>query len=353
MKKLKVGVIGNGSISSLHLDAYEKNEDVELYAVCDLVVSRAEKTAEKYGATRVYADYEEMLKDDELDAVSICTWNDTHARISIDALKAGKHVLVEKPLCRTLEQAYEIERAVKESGKVLQVGFVRRYAMNAAVLKRFIDEGELGDIYYAKATLLRRIGNPGGWFADKNRSGGGPLIDLGVHVIDLCWYMMGKPKVVSVTGQTYEKLGNRSHVKNFSFYQAADYDASRNDVEDMANAYVRFDNGATLIVDASYSLHALNDELSVKLYGTRGGAEIEPSLSIVTEKHDTIVNVTPQIDHPEFDFEGAFRNEIDHFVKSCRGEAETLSPVEDGVEMMKILCGIYESSAKGAEIRFD
>jgi predicted dehydrogenase len=108
-----------------------------------------------------------------------------------------------------------------------------------------------------------------------------------------------------------------------------------------------------LIVDASYSLHALNDELSVKLYGTRGGAEIEPSLSIVTEKHDTIVNVTPQIDHPEFDFEGAFRNEIDHFVKSCRGEAETLSPVEDGVELMKILCGIYESSAKGAEIRFD
>ncbi|KZE46343.1 oxidoreductase [Brevibacillus parabrevis] len=352
MEKVKVAVIGAGSISDMHLQSYQQNERVQLQAVVDFNEARAKEKAEKYQAATYYINIEAALTDPQIDAVSICTWNNTHADLAISALDAGKHVLLEKPLSTSVESALRIEEAVKRSGKLLQVGFVRRYDTNAQLLKQFIDAGELGEIYYAKASCLRRLGNPGGWFADKERSGGGPLIDLGVHVIDLCWYMMGCPKVATVSGNTYNKLGNRANVKNLSFYKAADYDPGKNTVEDMANALVRFENGASLFVDVSYTLHAKKEELSVKLYGDKGGAEVEPELSIITEKHDTILNATPQMDKLSFDFKQGFQNEIDHFIAYILGEKETLSPVAHGVEMMKILCGIYESAQTGREVVF-
>lgn len=352
MSKLKIAVIGAGSISEAHLEAYRSNEEVEIYAICDLNEERARAKAASYGASRVFTDYRELLALPEIHSVSICTWNNSHAEIAIAALQAGKHVLVEKPLCKTVEEALQVEEAVRKSGRLLQVGFVRRYAGQTQLLKQFIDQNELGDIYYAKASCLRRLGNPGGWFSDVERSGGGPLIDLGVHVIDVCWYLMGRPKVASVTGNTYNRLGNRANVKSLSFYKAADYDATRNSVEDLASALIRFENGASLMVDVSFTLHAKKDELSVKLYGDRGGAELEPELQLILEKNDTILNATPQIDKLSFDFKDAFRNEINWFIDASQGKHPTLSPVEDGVEMMKILCAIYESAKTGSEIRF-
>ncbi len=350
MSKLKIGIIGAGSISQAHLDAYKNNSEVEIYAICDLNEDRARQTAKKYGAAQVFTDYKELLSHPEIHSVSICTWNNSHAQIAIDALDAGKHVLVEKPLCMTVEQALEVEKAVRRNKQVLQVGFVRRYASNTRILKQFIDANELGDIYYAKASCLRRLGNPGGWFSDIERSGGGPLIDLGVHVIDICWYLMGKPKVKSIKGNTYNKLGNRSNVENLSFYQAADYDATKNTVEDLANAVISFENGASIMVDVSFTLHAKEDTLAVKLYGDKGGAELEPQLQLVAEKFNTMLNVTPQVDNLSFDFGDAFQNEINHFIGATLGRVETLSPVEDGVEMMKMLCGIYESAKTGKEV---
>lgn len=251
-----------------------------------------------------------------------------------------------------MEQALEVEQAVRDSGKTLQVGFVRRYASNTRIVKSFMDGGEIRPIYYAKASCIRRLGNPGGWFSDIERSGGGPVIDLGVHVIDLCWYLMGRPKVKSISGNTYNRLGNRANVSNLKFYKAADYDAEHNTVEDMANALIRFENGASLYVDVSFTLHAKEDELTVKLFGETGGVELEPKLTFVSEKHDTILNISPQIDSPSFDFMVGFQDEINYFVEVCQGKKETLSPVEDGVEMMKILCGIYESATLGKEIHF-
>lgn len=355
MKKLKIGVIGAGSISTLHLNSYKSNPKVELTAVCDLNLQRAEEKAKLYDIPTVYTEYKEMLEKADIQAVSICTWNNSHAEIAIAALNAGKNVLVEKPLCKTVEEALLVEEAVRKNNKVLQVGFVRRYADNTRVLKKFIDAGEFGEIYYAKASCLRRLGNPGGWFSDIERSGGGPLIDLGVHIIDLSWYLMGKPKVKSVSGNTYRRLGNRAHVENLSFYQAADYDSSKNTVEDMANALIRFENGASLYVDVSFTLHAKESEkISVQLFGEKGGAEIEPELFIVSEKHDTILNITPQVDKLSFDFVKAFQNEIDYFVDCCTdGNKELISPVEDGLELMKILCGVYESASQGREIFFN
>ncbi|EQB38088.1 MULTISPECIES: Gfo/Idh/MocA family protein [Virgibacillus] len=353
MAKIKVGIIGLGSISEMHLASYENHQDVEIYAVCDINEERAREKAGKHHAKKFYTNYYDLLRDSEIEAVSICTWNNTHAEISIAALDAGKHVLIEKPLCKTVEEALNIQKAVKRSEQTLQVGFVRRFGTNTQVLKRFIDSGDIGDIYYAKASCIRALGNPGGWFADKERSGGGPLIDLGVHVIDMCWYLMGKPKLQSISGNAYHKLGNRSNIENKSYYKAADYDPYKNTVEDMANAVIRFENGASLMVDVSFTLHAREDTIAVSVFGDKGGAEIEPELQLITEKNNTILNTTPQIDALTFDFKTGFQHEIDHFISCVKGERETLCPVEDGIEMMRILTGIYESSEKREEVRLD
>lgn len=347
---LKVGVIGVGSISGVHIQAYLKNKEVELVAFCDKNADRLKEKGELYGVTRLYPTHEELLANEDIDAVSICTWNNSHAEIAIAALEAGKHVLVEKPLSMTVAEAEAVEAAANKTGKVLQVGFVRRHGDNTKILKQFIDQGELGELYYAKASCIRRLGNPGGWFSDKTRSGGGPLIDLGVHMIDVCWYMMGKPRPVSVSGNTYSKLGNRSNVENLSFYQAADYDPSLNDVEDLANALIRFENGASLYVDVSFTLHAKEDELFVKLFGDKGGAEIEPELALVLEKNNTILNIAPQVDNLSFDFDKAFGNEIDHFVECCKEGKESIAPAADGVEVMKMLAAVYESARTGKEV---
>jgi predicted dehydrogenase len=347
---LKVGVIGTGGIAGLHLQAYADNPRVQIVAVADMNAQRAQSVADQWGAARAYSDPAELLADPEVQAVSICTWNNTHAQFAIEAIKAGKHVLVEKPMSRTYAEAQELESVVDAHDRVLQVGFVRRHSANCRVLKSFIDEGELGEIYYAKASVIRRMGNPGGWFADKEIAGGGPLIDIGVHVIDLAWYLMGSPRAVSVSANSYAKLGNRSHITTMPRYKVADYDPTKNTVEDMVNAVIRFDNGASLLVDASYSLHAVEDSLAVSVFGDKGGAELEPSLRIATEKHQTVLNVTPQLSSSTFNLTDGFSTEIENFVATCLGEAESVAPAWHGAEIMKILDAVYESAALGREV---
>jgi predicted dehydrogenase len=350
MTLFRVGVIGAGSIAQSHLSAYAQNPDVELVAVADMNLERARQVAEQHGATRAYADPHELLADPEIDGVSICTWNDSHAAWAIAAVEAGKHVLVEKPIARTLAEAEELQRVVEAHDRVVQVGFVRRHSPNCQVLKSFIDEGDLGEIYYAKASCLRRAGNPGGWFADKEVSGGGPLLDIGIHVLDLCWYLMGSPKIVSVSGNTYDRLGSRGNITTMPRYKAADYDPDRNSVEDLANAVIRFENGASLLLDCSYSLHATKDSIDVSVYGEKGGAVLEPALQIATEMHDSVVNIEPQISSRTFEFGVGFASEIQNFVDASLGRAETIAPAWHGVEIVRILEAIYESAEAGREV---
>ncbi len=351
MQQVKIGVVGTGGIAGCHLKAYQGNPRAELLATCDINADRAAAAAQRWGASRSYSDPAELFADPDIDAVSICTWNNTHAELAIAAVEAGKHVLVEKPMSRTYAEAQRLEDVVNAHDRILQVGFVRRHSQNCRVLKSFIDAGELGDVYYAKASCIRRMGNPGGWFANKAISGGGPLIDIGVHVIDLCWYLMGTPRVTSVSANTYEKLGNRSNISTLPRYQVADYDPTKNDVEDMANALIRFDNGASLIMDTSFSLHATENSIGVSVYGDKGGANLEPKLEIASEKHQTILNITPQIGFDTFDLDDGFNHEIENFVAACLGEAESIAPVWQGAEMMKILEGVYTSAAQGKEIQ--
>ena len=347
---IKVGVIGTGGISGVHLGGYSRNPNAEIYALCDINEKNLAKRAEEYKVSRTFTDYREMLALKELDAVSVCTWNSAHAECAIAALRAGKHVLCEKPMALNTAQAQEMEKAAKESGKLLMIGFVRRFGNDCAVLKDFIDSGSFGEIYYAKAQYLRRKGCPGGWFGDKSRSGGGPLIDLGVHVIDRCRYLMGGPQPVSVYGATFSKLGDRRHIKDARGYSSTV--VSKDDifdVEDMATALIRFDNGAVLSVEASFSLNIEKDVGNIELFGTKAGCKLDPELTIFTDMNDYLANVKLS-QSTALSFDGLFDNEINHFVECIETGKPCRNPAQDGVTLMKILDGIYESARTGHEV---
>ena len=348
-EKIRIGIVGTGGISHSHMQAYNSLENVEVYAACDMNSERVKGFAEKYGIRHVFTDYHEMLRMKELDAVSVCVWNNAHAPVTIAALNAGKNVLCEKPMAMNTREAREMEAAARAAGKLLMIGFVRRYGNDTRIMQDFIRAGRMGDIYYAKASNLRRCGNPGGWFSDKSRSGGGPLIDVGVHIIDLVRYLMGKPKAVSVSGATFSNLGPRCHIKGYERYKSADY-SEYSDVEDLATAMIRFDNGAVLMVDASFSLNIKEDSGKIELFGTKAGAKLDPWPEIVTEMDDYLVDVNPRITKGASWFDDIFKNEIAHFVDCVANNTPCISPAEDGVELMRILDAIYESARISREV---
>ncbi len=350
MKKVKIGIIGVGNIAETHIGAYLKNPNVEIYAFCDINEKRLNEMSEKYGVEKCYTDVNEMLALPEIDAVSVCTWNSAHAPCTIAALNAGKHVLCEKPMATNVEDAVKMKEAAEKNGKLLMIGFVRRYGNDCKILQDFISNEFFGEIYHTKATYLRRNGNPEGWFGDKSRSGGGPLIDLGVHVIDLVRFLLGNPKPVSVYGVTHQKLFNRHDLKDKKGYvsKSAKPDDIC-DVEDLAFATIRFDNGATLAVEASFSLNLKEDKGEIELFGTKAGAKIAPELELfsVTNGYMTDVNLkTPTA----LSFDGLFEGEINHFVDCIENGTECIAPAQDGIDIMKILCGIYESAETGHEV---
>lgn len=340
--KIKVGLIGAGGIGHAHMEGYLGLDNVEVCAACDLNEERAREFAKKYGIRYVFNDYNEMLKLDELDAVSVCTTNNAHAPATIAALNAGKHVLCEKPMAMNAHEAEQMMEAAKKSGKLLMIGFVRRFENAAKTAKDFIESGRMGDIYYAKASYLRRCGNPGGWFSDVKRSGGGPLIDLGVHVIDLARFLMGKPRAVSVMGATFNNIGPRSHIKGINWYKAADY-SGYSDVEDLAVALVRFDNDAVLFIETSYSLNIKGDSGNIEIFGTKSGVRMDPKLEFYSEMEGYLVDISPIITE-EGNWLLIFKKEVAHFIDCIVNGTECISPAEDGVEIMRILDAIYESA---------
>lgn len=349
MKKLKVGVIGVGSISDNHILSYIANENCELYAFCDINEKTLKTKGERYSVTRLFMDKDEMLRAcPEIDIVSVCTWNCAHAECSIAALNAGKHVLCEKPMAMNAEEAEKMLEAAKRNNKLLMIGFVRRYGNDCSVIKDFVDTGDFGEIYYAKATYLRRAGAPGGWFGEKQLSGGGPLIDLGVHVIDLARYVAGNPKPVSAYGATFHKLGNRDHLKLTRRYNQ-NKEKDKFDVEDFATAMIRFDNGFVLSVEASFSLNIGKNIATVELMGTKAGFVLDPEVKIFTEQNGYLTNVSFD-SSTALSFDGLFENEIAHFIECIKNGLPCRSPAEDGVEIMKILDAIYDSAKTGHEV---
>ena len=352
MEKIKVAVIGTGNISKEHINSYLKNPNVELYAFCDIDADRVKMMAEKYGVSRTYTDKDVMLRElPEIDAVSVCTWNSQHAPCTIAALNAGCHVICEKPMATSAAEAREMKAAAEKNGKLLMIGFVRRFGNDCKIVSDYINNGFFGDIYYGKATYLRRNGCPGGWFGDKSRSAGGPLIDLGVHVIDLTRYLCGNPKPVSVYGATFDYLKNRPDIKDKGpgYVSASRGNKDIFDVEDLASAMIRYDNGTVISVEAAFSLNIKSDEGKIELFGTKAGAKMDPELEIYTELNGYMSDV--QLKTPTaLSFDGLFANEINHFVDCVMNGTECKSPAEDGIILMQILDAIYESARTGHEV---
>ena len=351
MAKLKIAVVGVGSISNYHINSYFKNPDVEVYAFCDINEARLQYMGQKHGITRLYNDEAQMLRElPEIDAVSVCTWNSAHAPCTIMALDAGKHVLCEKPMATSVEEALAMQEAAERNGKLLMIGFVRRFGKDCDIVKDLADEGTLGEVYYAKAVNMRRNGHPGGWFGDKSRSGGGPLIDLGVHSIDLVRYILGKPNVTSVYGATFTKLGDRSNLKTAKAYQSVS--AGKQDVcdcEDLAAATIRFDNGAVLTVDMSFSLNLEADQSYVQLFGTKSGVKLDDKVRLFSEMNGYMTNVD-LYGKTGIDVGEAFVGEINNFIGAVKGDTPCRCPAEDGVELMRILTAIYQSAETGHEV---
>jgi len=351
MKKLNVAIIGTGGISNSHMDGYKQLTDrAEVVAVCDIDGAKAKRYAEKYNVPRVYTDYNEMMAKEKLDCVSVTTWNSAHKGATIAALRGGANVLCEKPMAMNAAEAEEMRAAAKEAGKILQIGFVRRFGADAARMCQLRDEGLLGDIYYSKVSYLRKDGCPGGWFGDKAYSGGGPLIDLGVHVIDMARYIAGSPKPVSAYGVTFDNLGCKRASGGQVAWAGPDKKTGyQYTVEDFASALIRFDNGSTLSVEASFSLNIEKDITNIELFGTKAGAILDPELTIYSQQNGYMTNI--RLAHETaLSFSGLFENEIAHFVKCVTDGIPCRNPGEDGVVLMKILDAIYESARTGHEV---
>ncbi len=346
---IKLGFIGTGSIANVHGDSYKRIGDrVEYVACCDLNEERAKNFAAKYGFKKYYTDYKQMLAENTFDAVEVCTWNSAHAECTIAALNAGANVKCEKPMAMNTEEALAMKEAAEKNGKLLMVGFVRRHGNDASAAIDFINKGFLGDVYFIKASYLRRAGYPGGWFGDKSRSGGGPLIDLGVHVIDLSRYVVGNPKPVTVFGATFNKLGARDNLKTGAkAWSSSTESETIFTVEDLATAMIRFDNGVVLYVEASFSLNMSNNTPGgLVFYGSKAGLTLDP-FELHTECNDMLADIKIYGPTGVGDF---FLYEDENFLDAIEGKAECKAPAEDGVELMRILDAIYESAKTGKSV---
>lgn len=351
-RKLRVGVVGLGWAGGRHLGGYETLPDVEIAALAGMEEDKLRELGSEYDIPHLYSDYEDLVARDDLDIVSVCTPNHLHAPITIAALEQGKHVLCEKPLARDAGEAEAMVKAAVAGDKVLHVAFNHRQRGDVQVLRRFLDQDQLGRIYHVKATWMRRSGIPGmgSWFTSRQLAGGGPLIDLGVHVLDLALYLLGEPEVRSVSAATYAELGPRG--RGFSGTKRMSV-GSAYEVEDLATAFIRLGDGSTVSLEASWAVYGgANDDFGVTLFGTSGGAEIkvkeyrwQDTLRIYTDAAGVPAVLSPEVPQGEGHV-AVVRN----FVAAVRAEQVDHAPALAGLRRVRIIDACYRSAVEGREL---
>ncbi|MDR2568764.1 MAG: Gfo/Idh/MocA family oxidoreductase [Oscillospiraceae bacterium] len=355
MGKIKVGLVGCGGVAQwAHIPAFKKFDSVEVVAVCDIIKERAEDAAKKVKAKHIFTDFNDLVKLEELDMVDICTPNYLHSSIAVKALQAGKHVFCEKPDAISVEQVLAMESAAKQSGKHLMVMRNNRYVGESQYAKNYIENGGCGDIYAGRCGWIRRRGIPGkgGWFTTKELSGGGPLIDLGVHMLDLAIWMMGNPTPITVSGATYNKFAANTADSDSLHADFGDsIESGVFDVEDLAMGMIRFDNGACLHVECSWASNIEQERSFVELRGDKAGLTWDwNGLAIYTENKNSIEDIKPDIKKATSDVFGHMEN-LRHFVYDVLiDKKEPLFKPIQGVNMIKILTALYESAKIGKEI---
>ena len=351
IKKLKVGVIGLGAIGNTHVDAYIANATAaEITAVCDMLPERVKTLGDKCGAQGRFNDYRELLKSD-VDAVSVCVGNTLHREVAVAALRAGKHVLLEKPMAMNAREAAEIVATAGRSRRVLQIGMVRRQNGDVQAVRRMVANGEFGKIYHMRAVMIRRRGIPGmgGWFTNKAQSGGGPLIDLGVHWFDVAMHVSGLWKPTSVSAATYSNFTRDMRAyKYVSMWAGPPKLDGVCDVEDYATGLVRFGREATMSFEIAWAAN-LPDQSYVEIAGEKAGVRLfeNAPLRILTETKNHPADISPLIP----DAGNTFQSQARLFLAACRGECPPAATGAEGLVNMRLIDAVYRSAATGREVR--
>lgn len=362
-KKLKIGIVGCGGIMRwAHLSAYSKMDNVEIVALCDIVPGRCEEVkayakqqfqSDFLENAKCYVDFYEFIKNPDIESIDICTPNYLHAPFAIKALEMGKHVFSEKPDSVSVEDVTKMKEAAEKAGKTLMVMRNNRHEGPSKKLKALIENGEFGEIYCGRCGWIRRRGIPGkgGWFTTKSQSGGGPLIDLGVHMIDLAIYLMGNPTPVAVSGATYNKFADDDAEASSEHAAFGETKAGGTfDVEDLAMGFIKFDNGACLQIEFSWASNIEEgDKNFVELRGTKAGCKWINSGSeakIFSEAFGNLIDVNVNADRSVGGHEANLRHYVDVVLNGAKPDFEP----QQGVNMIKILRAIYESAQTGKEV---
>ncbi|MGB9678423.1 MAG: Gfo/Idh/MocA family protein [Thermoanaerobacteraceae bacterium] len=358
-KSLRVGIIGCGGIAfAKHMPSLAKIKNVEMVAFCDIVEERAEKAKKEFGneGAKVYKDYKKLLEDKTIDIVHVCTPNKSHADITVDALYAGKHVMCEKPMAKTAADAKRMVEAAKKSGKKLTIGYQNRFRADSQYLHKLTQEGELGEIYFAKAHAIRRRAVPTwGVFLNEEEQGGGPLIDIGTHALDLTLWMMNNYKPKVVMGTSYHKLAEKENAAN----AWGSWDPKKFTVEDSAFGFITMENGATIILESSWALNTLEvGEAMTTLCGTEGGADMKDGLRINGEKFGKLYTTKVSTDVGGVDFyEGKSDDpaflEAKAWIDSIINDTEPVVKPEEAFVVTEILEAIYKSAKTGEPVYFN
>lgn len=358
-KRLNIGIIGcNGIARGKHLPSLKKLPVIDLVAFCDIVESSALSLCHEFGTehAKVYTDYRELLADPSIDVVHVCTPNNTHAEITVAALEAGKHVMCEKPMAKTTEGARAMVDAARRTGKKLSIGYQNRFRGDSQYLHEICQRGDLGDIYFAKAHAIRRRAVPTwGVFLDKEKQGGGPLIDIGTHALDLTLWMMNNYKPKMVVGSIHHQLGKMKHAAN----AWGSWDPEKFKVEDSAFGFIVMQNGATIVLESSWALNTLQTgEAKCTLCGTKGGADMIDGLRINGEKLGRLYTNRVEVEGKGVDFyeghkESAADLEARLWIQSILDDTEPIVRPEEALVVTEILEAIYESAKTGQAVYFD
>lgn len=358
MKKLRVGIIGCGGIANnKHLPSLKALGGTDVVAFCDIIQEKASKTAQEYGTAdaKVFEDYKDLLKLD-LDAVYVCTPNRSHSVITVDALRAGKNVLCEKPMAINYAEAIKMLEAARDTGKLLSIGYQSRYRADSRYLKAACEAGELGEIYFARANAIRRRAVPTwGVFLNAQEQGGGPLIDIGTHALDLTLWMMDNYKPKYAVGTVYHKLNQDKNTAN----AWGDWKPEEFTVEDSAFGFIVMENGATIELNASWALNTLDvEESTTTLCGTKGGADMHDGLRMNGVKHNRQYTLIPNLKANSVAF---YEGESDDmqvmeqqvFTDAVRGVGKLTVLPEQAIVVTRILEAIYKSAKTGKPVYFD
>lgn len=332
MEKVKIGVIGLGGVAQLvHLPNLSKIQNAELTAVAEINKNRLQTIGDKFNVKQRFNNYQDMIDKSDIEAVIVATPTSTHKEIAIDCLNAGKDVLVEKPLARTFNEAKQIVDAAKKSKRKLMVGMNLRYRPDTMLLRSFLNSDEIGDPFYIKCGWIRKQSSSEKWFTKKEESGGGVIIDLGVHILDLALWLMDYPEVLSVSAQ------------NFFHYTK--------NVEDTSICCVKCKNSSVISMEVSWSLPVEKDHFYLDVFGTKGSFSSNP-FRLLKKVENDYINLTPALpDNPTVLFKKSYLNELKSFLGAIKGLNPVFSPGEEAMQRMKIIEAMYESADKKHEIK--